>query len=232
MQPIIESKGIEEAEAIIRACLRETSNAPYLIVGMPMWKDSEQGSISTAFNNCRVYAPNGDIERNCLKAHSCEIQYSHGHRLNEFEIHGIPICLHVCHDRRYPELTTLPVMFGSRLNIHPVNGGLITGTRESVQALAKEETWTNHAFYLRASAGGGSYIVGPQKFNNLITISSESMLTSVPGGIVGNPEEELIHAQIRIHDAFGYWPIRSYRASESIAEAYDHLYRAMGGKNI
>ena len=27
-----------------------------------------------------------------------------------------------------------------------------------------------------------------------------------------------------------YWPVRSFRASEEVAAAYYHLYKAMGGK--
>ncbi|GAA3412119.1 carbon-nitrogen hydrolase family protein [Paenibacillus hodogayensis] len=222
---------MQEAEAIIRACLRETANSPYLIVGRPNWDQVRPGSSEPVFNSCRLYDPDGNTVRDNLKFRTCERYYYHGHMLNEFDIYGVPVSLHVCHDRRYPDLRTLPVMFGARLIIHPVNGGLVTGARVAVQAVAKDETATTHAFYLRAATDGGSYVIGPKKFDNLLAISSECKLTDSPGELAGAPAEELVVATIRTHDAFGYWPVRAYRASEAIAEAYEQLYRTMGGQN-
>jgi hypothetical protein len=38
-----------------------------------------------------------------------------------------------------------------------------------------------------------------------------------------------VHARIRVWDAYGYWPVRSFRASEETAAAYTVLYRSLGG---
>lgn len=48
---------------------------------------------------------------------------------------------------------------------------------------------------------------------------------------VGEPGECLLDARIRVHDAFGCWPVRSFRASEQAA-AYVQLYRCLGGRNV
>ena len=45
------------------------------------------------------------------------------------DVNGVPISLHICHDRRYPELWTLPVMFGTRLILHPSNSGDVSPSR-------------------------------------------------------------------------------------------------------
>ena len=49
--------------------------------------------------------------------------------------------------------------------------------------------------------------------------------------MVGKPAENFIHSHIRIHDAFGYWPTRTFRTSESVAQAYVDLYRQLGGRH-
>lgn len=48
--------------------------------------------------------------------------------------------------------------------------------------------------------------------------------------MVGEPQECLVEATINIDEAYGYWPVRSFRASEEVAAAYYQLYKAMGGK--
>jgi hypothetical protein len=50
--------------------------------------------------------------------------------------------------------------------------------------------------------------------------------------LVGRPTENFFHANIRVHDAFGYWPTRSFQASESIAKAYVNLYKELGGTRV
>ena len=41
-----------------------------------------------------------------------------------------------------------------------------------------------------------------------------------------------MQARIRVHDAFGYWPMRSFRTSESVASSYLDFYRTLGGENF
>ena len=47
--------------------------------------------------------------------------------------------------------------------------------------------------------------------------------------MLGKPQECLLHGLIRVHDAYGYYPVRSFRAGDDIARAYVSLYRACGG---
>ena len=138
--------------------------------------------------------------------------------------------MHICHDGRYPEVWTLPVMFGARVIVHPANGGKISGSIDAFEAGAKHQvTPTAHAFYLYVNGGGGSFISSPQKHDNLLAVSEECKRNSKSFPIVGDPQECLVEARINLEEAYGYWPVRSFRASEEIASAYYNLYKAMGG---
>ena len=222
---------IARAEREVRKQLRKIENAPYLVVGFPTWEPPPgSGRRLTRYNVSRVYDPEGGIVSTHAKIHSCEFDFWHGYRLQEFDVHGVPMCMHICHDGRYPEVWTLPVMFGARLILHPSNGGSIEGSIDAFEARARISTTTSHAFYLHVNGGGGSYIAGPQKFHNLIAMSAECQRDTRSFPAVGPAQECLVHAKVRIADAFGYWPVRSFRASEEVASSYLALYRAMGGE--
>jgi hypothetical protein len=121
-------------------------------------------------------------------------------------------------------------MFGARLILHPSNGGLVKGSIDAFEARAGI-TRTSHAFYVHVNGGGGSYIAGPQKYDNLLAVSAECRRDARSFPMVDEPQECLVHHKIRIWDAYGYWPVRSFRASEDTAAAYANLYRSMGGQN-
>jgi predicted amidohydrolase len=224
-------KAIAAAEKKVARCLRQTKNAPYLIIGLPVWKKTPGQGRTVRYNACRLYSPDGKIVSTHAKAHSCERDFWHGHRIHEFEICGIPMCMHICHDGRYPELWTLPVMFGARVIIHPSNSGKIRDSIEAFEARAKQSvTPTSHAFYLHVNGGGGSFICSPHKYDNLLAVSEECKRSATSFPMPGEPQECLVSAVINTDEAFGYWPIRSFRASEKAASAYYELYKAMGGK--
>lgn len=224
---------ITAAEGEMRKFIRGLKNAPYVIVGLPVWeKVAEHRRRKTRYNASRLYDPDGGIVSTDAKIHSCETDFWHGYRLQEFDVNNVPISMHICHDNRYPEVETFPVMLGARLILHPSNRGWkkVGGSIDAFEALAKSSTVTTHAFYIHATTGGGSFIVGPQKYDNLIASGIECSRDSKSFPMVGEPQECLIDANIRIHDAFGYWPVRSFRASEEIAAAYLNLYSKMGGR--
>ena len=225
-------KAVAEAEEEIRRCLRRTKDAPYLVAGLPVWRrESAHRRAQTRFNASRVYDPEGEIISTHAKIHSCETEFWHGYQLQEFDVDGVPICMHICHDGRYPEVWTLPVMFGARVVLHPSNGGKISGSIDAFEAGAKRGvTPTSHAFYLHVNGGGGSSIAGPHKYDNLLAASKECERTSKSFPMVGEPQECLVEATINIDEAYGYWPVRSFRASEEVAAAYYQLYKATGGK--
>ena len=222
---------IAKAEVEMRRFIRETRDAPHLVVGMPIWeKVPGHGLERTRYNVSRVYDPDGHPVSTHAKIHSCEPEFWHGYRLHEFDMGGVPVCMHICHDGRYPEVWTLPVMFGARLVLHPSNGGLSTGSVDAFEAGAKRSTTTSHAFYVHVNGGGGSYIAGPQKFDNLVAVSAECRREAATFPMIGPPQECLLDAEVRIWDAYGYWPVRSFRAAEQVAAAYVGLYRALGGR--
>ena len=224
-------KPVADTERKLRRFIRELRNAPYLVVGLPVWESVPgHGLQNTRYNVSRVYDPEGHTVSTHAKIHSCETRFWHGYRLQEFNVHGVPVTMHICHDGRYPEVWTLPVMFGARLILHPSNGGKISGSVDAFEAKAKLAPTTSHAFYIHVNGGGGSYLVGPQKFNNLIAVSPECRRDVPSFPTVGEPREGLFHARVRIHDAFGYWPVRSFRTSEAAAKAYVSLYRSLGGR--
>jgi predicted amidohydrolase len=231
--PVTQNKGaIAEAEKRIRKALRQTPRAPCLVVGLPVWKKVAGHEKSmTRFNVSRVYEPDGHILGTHAKVHSCEPDFWHGYRLQEFEVKGVPVCMHICHDGRYPELWTLPVMFGARVILHPANGGTVSGSIDAFEMVARQQvTRSAHAFYIHVNGGGGSFISVPQKPEKLLAVSEECSRNSPSFPMVGTPRECLIDATINSEEAYGYWPVRSFRASEDVADAYCRLYRAMGGK--
>ncbi len=221
---------VAEAERELRKTIRGVPDAPYVVVGLPAWeRNPDHRRKLTRYNVSTLYAPDGHAVSTHAKIHSCEPVFWHGYRLHEFDVYGVPVCMHICHDGRYPEVWTLPVMFGARLVLHPANSGEVSGSIDAFEARARTSASTSHAFYVNVNGGGGSYIAGPQKYDNLIAVSTECRRDSRTFPTVGRPEECLVHARVRIADAFGYWPVRSFRASEEIATSYLRLYRAMGG---
>ena len=222
---------IQQAERKLRRFIRDLPNAPYVVVGLPVWQSVADHRLKqTRYNTSRVYDPDGHIHSSGAKIHSCEAEFWHGYRLNEFEVDGAPIAMHICHDERYPDVWTLPVMFGARVIIHPSNGGLSTSTVDAYEAVCTVTTRTSHAFYLKVNGGGQSCLVSPQKHNNLLAAPDECRRDNPAFPMTGPISECLFSANIRVHDAFGYWPVRSFRASESVAESYVNLYRACGGR--
>lgn len=219
-----------DAERKPRRFMHDLPNAPYLITGLPIWESVPGHAIDpTRYNVCRLYDPDGEIASTHAKVHSAESDFWHGRQLNELDVHGVPISLHICHDLRYPELWTLPIMFGARLVIHPSNGGPATGSVDAFEATAKNDSSTSHAFHINVNGEGGSYIVGPRRSGDVLAVSPECRRDNAAFPMIGPAQEGLFHARIRVHDAFGYWPVRSFRASEAVAEAYVSLYRTVGG---
>ena len=218
------------AEARLRQFIRELPDAPHVIAGLPVWEAVADHDLpETRYIASRVYDPDGEILYTARKVHSAEQEMWHGYRLNEFDVQGVPIALYICHDNRYPELQTLPVMFGARLLLHPSNGGVVSGAVSAFEAVATAASRQTHAFHMHVNAGGGSYIASPERHAELLAASEESRSDNPNSPAVGKPTECFFHANVRIHDAFGYWPARAFRASESIAGAYADLYRKIGG---
>jgi hypothetical protein len=228
-----EPKPVAVAEQKLRGFIRDLKSAPYVVVGLPVWEAVPgHRRRRTRYNVSRVYDPDGAVVDTYPKIHSCETEFWHGYRLQEFDVYGVPVCMHICHDGRYPEVWTLPVMFGARLILHPCNGGTVSGSIDAFERSASRSTSTSHAFRLCISGGGGSYIAGPQKFDNVIVISAECRRDVRTFPMVGPPHECLVDAKVRIWDAFGYWPVRSFRASEEVASTQVGLYRALGGRHV
>jgi 5-aminopentanamidase len=228
-----QSRPIAAAEKKLRQFLRDLDRAPYLVVGLPVWERVPgHRRQQTRYNVSRLYDPDGETVSTHAKIHSCETEFWHGYKLQEFDVYGAPVCMHICHDGRYPELWTLPVMFGARLILHPSNGGSVQGSIDAFEAGASRSTTTSHAFCLHVNGGGGSYLAGPQKFHNLIAASAECQRSTSTFPMVGPPQECLLDASIPLGDTYGYWPVRSYRASETVAAAYVELYRSLSGQRI
>ncbi len=230
--PVTKNPGrVAAAERKLQRFIAGLKNAPYVVVGLPIWRSVAGHRLGrTRYNASRVYGPDGAIVATCEKIHSCETQFWHGYRLHEFDIYGVPCSMHICHDARYPDVWTLPVMFGARVILHPANGGTISGSVDAFEKSGRRYTQTSHAFYVYVNGGGGSHICGPQKHDSLIAVSDEARRDQPAFPTVGKPVPCLIHARIRVPNAFGYWPIRSFRASQETAQAYAALYRSLGGK--
>ena len=77
---------------------------------------------------------------------------------------------------------------------------------------------------------GGIAIYNEQR--NIFDVSAECRRDNEAFPMVGRPVECLIESRIRVPEAYGYWPVRSYRASEEVAQAQQALYRALGGRRV
>ena len=223
---------VTAAEKGLRRFIRGLKNAPHLVLGFPDWRRVDaHRRRKTRYNAARVYDPDGKVISTCTKVHACEPDFSHGLRLNEFDILGVPVCMHICHDGRFPNTWTLPVMFGARLILHPANThGKVRESIAAFEARANAATGSSHAFYLHVNGAGGSFLAGPLNHNRVMAVSSECRRDAPSFPMLGEPQEGLLHAQVRPDDSFGYWPTRAFRASETIAQAYVQLYRSMGGQ--
>lgn len=232
--PVTQDAGpVSGAERKLQRFIRGLKNAPYVVVGLPVWENVKgHRRKKTRYNVSRVYDPDGEVVITGPKIHSCETEFWHGYRLQECDVYGVPASMHICHDGRYPETWTLPVMFGARLVVHPSNGGTVGGSVDAFERRVGGSTRTSHAFYVSINGGGGSCIAGPQKFDNVLAVSSECQRDVATFPSVGPAQECLLDAKIRVWDAFGYWPVRSFRASEEVAAAQRALYRAKGGQRV
>ena len=70
------------------------------------------------------------------------------------------------------------------------------------------------------------------KYDNVLAVGEECRRRVDTFPTVGPARECLLDARIRVHDAFGYWPVRSFRVSEEAAEAYERLYQIRGGMRV
>jgi predicted amidohydrolase len=222
-----------QAEKKIQNFMKTLKDAPYLVGGLPVWKQvAGHRQEKTRYNCSRVYDPDGHIVCTHAKAQTCSTGFARGSKLQEFDVLGVPICLINCLDARFPELWTLPVMFGARVILHPASASRVKGTLDAFEAKAKRDhvMTTSHTFYMNLNAWGGSFIVSPLK--KLLDVSAECKNSVKTFPNVDKPQDCMIEANIRVANAFGYWPARSFRASEQAAKAYMHLYKAMGGTRL
>ena len=165
---------VTAAERKLQRFMKRLKNAPHLVAGLPVWKTvAGHRKKKTRYNASRLYDPDGHIMASFPKIFSCEDGFWNGYRLHEFNICGVPTCMYICHDGRYPDVWTLPVMFGSRLILHPSNGGRIRSSIEAFETTLSHATLTSHAFYVLVNGGGGSGIAGPGKGNNIIAVVSD-----------------------------------------------------------
>ena len=210
-----EQQPVVEAEMRLRRFIRELPDAPHVIVGLPIWEAVNDHDLAeTRYIASRVYDSDGEILYTARKVHSAEREMWHGYRLNEFDIRGVPMTLYICHDHRYPELQTLPAMFGARLLLHPSNGGIVSGSVSAFEATARAASSRTHTFHMHVNSGGGSYIVGPQRKGELLAASDETLPDNPEFPMVTKHAECFFHANLHVHNAFGFWPTRAFRASE------------------
>jgi predicted amidohydrolase len=98
---------ISAAEAeVARACRQA---AVYAIVGS-VHREKEK-----LFNSAIVFAPGGEVVERYHKIQLAERWPDGGDHLSVFKIDGVPCCIIICHDERYPELVRLPVLAGARV---------------------------------------------------------------------------------------------------------------------
>ena len=108
------------------------------------------------------------------------------------------------------------------LHVHTRNG-------DSIEIQFQRPSSARGKLCFGFDGGGGSRIAGPKKIGGLLARSDECRRDVPSYPMMAEPRDCLFDARIRVHDAFGYWPLRSFRASEDIAAGYLNLYRTLGG---
>ena len=148
---------VRAAERKLRRFIKDVGNAPYVVVGLPVW-ESVPGHRrrKTRYNVSRVFDPDGDAVFTGPEIHSCETEFWHGFGVNEFDVYGAPVSMHVCHDGRYPKTWTLSVMFGARLVLHPSNGGTVRGGIDAFESGSGRATSTSHASTCVSTVAAGA----------------------------------------------------------------------------
>lgn len=96
-----------EAEKAIAHAAAEAQ--VYAIVGIP----TRQGDL--LFNSAVVFGPDGEVVERYHKIQVTERWARPGDHIGVFPIDGVPCCLIICHDERYPELVRLPVLAGAKV---------------------------------------------------------------------------------------------------------------------
>jgi predicted amidohydrolase len=164
---------LEAAEARIAAACKK--HKIWAVVGMPVRAGGK------LYNSAVVIDDTGKVRERYHKVQLAERWPDPGDHLSVFRVHGVPCCIIICHDERYPELVRLPVLAGARVVLYLSHeSGLAQENklgpyRAQVQARAVE----NSVFVVHANAPanadasgshGQSRLVGPD--GNLLAEAS------------------------------------------------------------
>lgn len=128
------------------------------VVGTP-WREADR-----LYNSALVIDESGRVVERYHKVQLAESWPTGGDHLSVFRLAGVPCCVIICHDERYPELVRLPVLAGARVVFYVSHESPVTQEsklgpyRAQIQARAVE----NGVYIVHANApahpeGGGSH---------------------------------------------------------------------------
>ena len=186
--------------SIAQAC--KTSQV-YAIVGAPTWR-----SDGKLLNTAVVISPDGRVIERYHKVHLVEGWAEPGDHLALFDIAGTKGTIIICHDERYPELTSLPVIAGARIVFYiSCESGVgapskIGPYRAQIQGRAEENcAWVVHSNFPANEDQSGSH--------------GQSRIIKPDGNIVYEAsiyEEEVVTADLDMGQASAAYALASLNA--------------------
>ncbi|HWG43356.1 MAG TPA: carbon-nitrogen hydrolase family protein [Gemmataceae bacterium] len=105
--PKVSAEQLAEAERRVARTCREAGI--YAVIGTP------HRAADKLFNSAVVIDPAGKVLERYHKVQLAESWPEAGDHLSVFKVDGVPCCIIICHDERYPALVRLPVLAGARV---------------------------------------------------------------------------------------------------------------------
>jgi hypothetical protein len=225
-----DEKQIQSELLRFQRSVAQIPDAPYTVVGYPEWIDGREVEGATLdrvkVNSHRFVRPDGTLGPRMAKVHSCEPGLWHGRNYNLQRVCGVEVAVAVCHDFRYPDVWMSGVMGGARLCLHLAGSG---GLGDIPSALASYRSLgaSLDSFFLRVNSGGGSAIVYPasnRKHPDTILAVPRDLTSDSPSYPKYSPMGDLLaHANLRLWDAGGAYPLRALRNGSRHYQAWSLL---------
>ncbi len=211
--------------------LAKIKNAPYTMVGYPDWIPGSEVDGATLdhvkVNSHRFVRPDGSLGPLMAKVHSCEEGLWHGRKYNLQRVCGVEVAVGICHDGHYQDVWSVGVMGGARLCIHALCGGTASGPIVDLLNNFRGLGDGVDSFWVRVNAGGGSGIMYPVKNrkhpDTILAVPPDLTKKSKVWPDCLPVDEALVHANIRLWEATGAYPMRTLRGGKKAYESWSGL---------
>lgn len=223
---------IQEQLRRFREQVAAIPSAPYTLVGYPEWVSGREVEGSdlerVRVNAHRFVRPDGTLGPRMAKVHSCEEGFWHGRRYNVQRVAGAEVAVGVCHDGRYQDVFAVGVMAGARLCLHPVGAGRqVVGRIDDLVRGMDNPGNKLEAFWVRVNVTGPTAIFHPFAHSKtrqaLLAIGDDYSPRNPTYPDYSPMGDLLVHANIRLWDATGSYPMRTLRNGSAAYRVWSQL---------